>query len=266
MLYLDEGSYTISDDVWDNAKRKLRDKFKNNLNFEIVANIIKDFEATNLRIKYKSDLEIFIRESKLEDFAGENIETIFVSTIHKAKGREFDNVFLVLDKFNLGTDEAKRQLYVAMTRAKRNLNIHYNGNYLDYIKTEGLMVYSNSNIFPPPAHLAMQLTYRDVWLDFFISRQKSISQFTSGEILAFDGDCCRNSKGELVLKFSKQLIKQIEALKQKKYLPKIAKIRFIVFWQKENSEQEIRIILPELEFEKAEDFRNSEYIESLFRA
>ena len=44
------------------------------------------------------------------------------NAIHKAKEREFDNVFLLLDKFNPGTDEAKRQLYVAMTRAKRNLN------------------------------------------------------------------------------------------------------------------------------------------------
>lgn len=265
-LFLDEGIHTISDDVWDKAKQELRERFRNSLNLETVNNVIKDFETTNPKIKYKSDLEIFIRESKLEDFAGENIETVFVSTIHKAKGREFDNVFLVLDKFNSVTDEAKRQLYVAMTRAKRNLNIHYNGNYLDFIRTEGLVVYSNPNIFPAPAHLAMQLTYRDVWLDFFISRQKLIAHFTSGEIITFDGDCCRNSKGEVVLKFSKKLIKQIEALKKKNYVPKTAKIRFIVFWQKENAEQEIRIILPELEFEKIENARNNQYIESLFRA
>jgi len=265
-LCLDEGIYTISDDVWNSAKRELRERFRSSLNLDTVTNLIKDFEATNPKIKYKSDLEIFIRESKLEDFAGENIETIFVSTIHKAKGREFDNVFLVLDKFNPGTDEAKRQLYVAMTRAKRNLTIHCNGNYLDNIKTEELETYYNPNAFYPPTHMAMQLTYRDVWLDFFIPRQNSISQLTSGDLLTFDRDCCRNLKGEVVLKFSKQLIKQIVALNQKKYVPKTAKIRFIVYWQKENSEQEIRIILPELNFEKEEDIRNTHYIESLFRA
>ena len=37
------------------------------------------------------------------------METIFVSTILKAKGREFDNVFLILDLFDPGTNEAKRQ-------------------------------------------------------------------------------------------------------------------------------------------------------------
>jgi ATP-dependent DNA helicase RecQ len=34
-------------------------------------------------------------------------------------------------------------------------------------------------------------------------------------------------------------VKQIEAMKQKQYLPKTAKIRFIVYWRKENTEQEI---------------------------
>jgi len=56
------------------------------LNLESCLNLIKEFEAANPKYKYKSDLEIFIRESVLEDFIGENIETIFVSTIHKAKG------------------------------------------------------------------------------------------------------------------------------------------------------------------------------------
>jgi ATP-dependent DNA helicase RecQ len=54
----------------------------------------------------------------------------------------------------------------------------------------------------------------------------------------------------VVLKFTRQLIDKIEAMKQKQYLPATAKIRFIVYWQKENSEREIRIVLPELYFER----------------
>jgi hypothetical protein len=42
-------------------------------------------------------------------------------------------------------------------------------------------------------------------------------------------------------------------MKQKQYLPKAAKIRFIVYWRKENSEQEIRIVLPELYFERRDE-------------
>ena len=252
-LNLADDVYMISDDVWNKAKRRLKERFKSSLNLETCINMIRDFEAANTKNKYKSDLEIFIRESKLEDFFNESIETIFVSTIHKAKGREFDNVILMLDQFNTGTDEALRQLYVAMTRAKNSLTIHYNGDYLDYIKAEGLKIVNDPKIYPPPYQLAMQLTFKDVWLDSFLSCQGSISKLNSGDELIVDGGCCLNSRGQIVLKFSKQLLKQIEALKQKNYEPQKAIIRFIVYWQKENSDHEVRIILPELYFERTEE-------------
>jgi len=38
---------------------------------------------------------------------------------------------------------------------------------------------------------------------------------------------------------------------------KTARIRFIVYWKKENAEQEIRIVLPELHFEKTSDLKAS---------
>ena len=250
-LASDEGIYTISDDVWLKAKRDLRDKFRGSLNLEIIPNVIRDFEVTNPGTKYISDLEIFIRESKMEDFAGENIETIFVSTIHKAKGREFDNVVLLLDGFKPITAEARRLLYVAMTRARNNLIIHYNGNYLDHIKAAELERIFNANVYVPPSFLAMQLIHKDVWLDFFKNRQNLISQLNSGDMLAFDGECCHNAKGQPVLRVSKQFGRQIDAIQQKNYVPQYAKIRYIVYWRGQNSEEEIRIVLPELHFEKA---------------
>lgn len=249
-LALDEGIYTISDDVWLKAKRDLRNKFRGSLNLEIITNVIRDFEATNPETKYISDLEIFIRESKMEDFVGENIETIFVSTIHKAKGREFDNVFLLLDGFKPVTDEAKRLLYVAMTRARNNLIIHCNGNYLNEIRTEELIRIIDVNDYAPPAFLAMQLTHSDVWLDFFKTRQNLISQLNSGDMLAFDGDYCSNLKGQPVLRVSKKFGRQIEAIKQKNYVPEYAKIKYIVYWRGQNSEDEIKIVLPEIHFQQ----------------
>jgi ATP-dependent DNA helicase RecQ len=217
-------------------------------------NIIKDFEATNPKKKYKSDLEVFIRESKLEDFFNENGETVFVSTIHKAKGKEFDNVFLMLENFNPATDEARRQLYVAMTRAKQNLTVHLNSNFLDNLTAENLEQVEDREIYLPPNELAMNLTFKDVWLDYFISKQHLVSQFTSGEILTLSGDECLNARGQSVLKFSMQFVNQIETMKHKNYELKSAKVNFIVYWLKEGAEQEVKIILPELYFER----RNNE--------
>jgi ATP-dependent DNA helicase RecQ len=249
-LNLADGVFIISDDKWANAKQELIAKFRDSSKLEICTNIIKDFEATNPTKKYKSDLEVFIRESKLEDFFNENGETVFVSTIHKAKGKEFDNVFLMLDNFNTITDAAKRQLYVAMTRAKENLTIHLNSSLFDNFSIDDLERVEDREIYLPPNDLAMNLTFKDVWLDYSINRQHLISQLTSGNSLTLNGDECLNSKGQTVLKFSKQFIRQIELMKERHYELRSANVNFIIYWQKEGSDQEVQIILPELHFER----------------
>ena len=252
-LNLADGVFIITDEVWADAKKELLNRFRNSSKLEVCTNIIKDFEATNPKKKYKSDLEVFIRESKLEDFINQKGETIIVSTIHKAKGKEFDNVFLMLENFNPTTDEAKRQLYVAMTRAKQNLTIHLNSNTLDNLSAENLEQMEDREIYEPPNELAMHLTHKDVWLDYFKNKQYLISQLTSGDVLTLNGFECLNLKGQAVLKFSMQFTNQIESIKQRGYELKRAKVNFIVYWQKEGADNEVKIILPELYFEKRQN-------------
>lgn len=251
-LNLADDVYIISDDVWVNAKQELTNKFRNSTKLEVCNNIIRDFEVTNPKKKYKSDLEVFIRESKLEDFFNENGEAIFVSTIHKAKGKEFDNVFLMLEKLNPATDEEKRLLYVAMTRAKRNLTIHLSSNFLDNITTENLERVEDREIYLPPNELVMHLTYKDVWLDYFLNKQHLVSQLVSGDKLTVNGDECLNAQGQSVLKFSMHFVRQIESMKERNYKLKGAKVNFILYWQKEGTEQEVKIIIPELYFERGQ--------------
>jgi ATP-dependent DNA helicase RecQ len=90
---------------------------------------------------------------------------------------------------------------------------------------------------------------------FFYS-QDSISQLKSGDTLAFDEECCRNLRGQPVVRFSKQLISKINVMKQKNYMPQTARVRFIVYWKKENSEREIKIVLPELYFKRVDNTCN----------
>jgi len=250
-LNLADDVYTITDEIWLNAKREVVNKYRHSNKLEILGNIVRDFEASNPKRKYKSDLEVFIRESKLEDFYSENGETILVSTIHKAKGKEFDNVFLMLENFNHVTDEAKRLLYVAITRAKTNLTIHLNSNIFDNITANNLERIENKETHLQPNELAMHLSLKDVWLDYFITRQNLISDLKSGDTLTINGDECLDTKGKSVLKFSKLFVEQIESMKAKNYELKSAKVNFIVYWKKENAEQEVKIILPELYFERS---------------
>lgn len=242
--------YIISDDVWDDAKRELTEKFSRSSRLEICQNILRDFEATNPKKKYKSDLEIFIRESKLEDFYNEGGETIFVSTIHKAKGKEFDNVFLMLDNFNASSDQARRQLYVAMTRAKQNLIVHLNSGFLDHLSAANPERISDHEIYLPPKDLVMHLTHEHVNLGYFEYVQHRMRNIQPGDSLTLAGEGCKNSNGELVLKFSKKFLDTIEGRKRNGYELKSVKVNFIVYWLNEETQQESKIILPELYFEK----------------
>jgi len=242
--------FIISDDVWADAKRELKNKFRNSNMLEVCDNLIKEFEATNPKRKYKSDLKEFIRESRLEDFFNNNGETILVSTIHKAKGKEFDNIFLMLENFNPGTDEALRQLYVAMTRAKQNLTIHLNSDFLDNLTAENLWRVEDRAIYLPPAELVMQLTHEEVNLGYFEFVQHRIDKMVSGETLQIKEEGCANAKGELMLKFSRKFLQALEAQAKSGYKPSKAQVYFIVFWLKEGAEKEVKIVLPEIYFEK----------------
>ncbi len=243
--------FIINDDLWTKTLQELSVRFHNGTGLEICKNIIRNFEAINQKKKYKSDLDAFIRESKLEDFFQGEGETIYVSTMHKAKGKEFDNIFLMLDHFNATKDEAKRLLYVAMTRAKQNLTIHLNSGFLDNFTADNLERTRDDHAYLPATEIAMHLGMEDIWLDYFINNQVLISQLKSGDMLLLDGAGCRTTKGQPVLRFSKQFGKKIQELKGKGYEPKSAKVNFIVYWLKDGTEQEVMVVLPEVLFERS---------------
>lgn len=239
-----------TDHVWEQAKRELKDKFRNSTKLQICNNLISDFESINPKKKYKSDLEVFIQESRLEDFINDDGNTIFVSTIHKAKGKEFDNVFLMLEDFDPSNDEAKRQLYVAMTRAKQNLTIHLNSDFLDHIKAENLERKEDVSIYPALNETIVHLNHSDVWLSYFSERQALISGLTSGDTLTVNPDGSLSAFGQPVVKFSRNFEKEVNIkLKEKGFELKHAKVNFIVYW-KNKEEEETKIILPKLCYER----------------
>jgi ATP-dependent DNA helicase RecQ len=241
---IDEGS-------WNDAKRLLKNEFQNSSQLEVCLNIIAGFEIANPEDKYKTDLEIFLRESKLEDFPGAVGETIIVSTIHKAKGKEFDNVYLMLPNFKPQEDNDKRQLYVAMTRAKSNLTIHMVGNYLDYIKVEDLEKSYDQGRYTAPDELVVHLSHWDVFLSFFQANQKLISRLRSGSLLQV-GNQCLSVDNKPVVRFSKKFLSVIEDEANKGFELSTAKVNFIVMWKNETDENECRIVLPELLFKRKE--------------
>ncbi len=249
-LNFTDDNFVISENTWKNAKRRLWDNYKDSTKIDICINLIKEFASSNPKKKYQSDFDIFIQESTLEDFIRTSGETIFVSTIHKAKGKEFDNVFLMLDGFNPETDEKKRQLYVAMTRAKKNLTIHLNGNYLDDISCDSIVRKFDENQYQETDLLILNLTHKDIWLDYNISRQPLISNLKSGDKLTVSSNGCSNAMGNSIVKFSTSFKERLLTLENKGYQLQDGCINYIVYWQKEDTDMDVKIVLPELKLQK----------------
>lgn len=245
----------ISNDLWNQAKQALEETYSDSACLENVRNMISDFEKVNSYSKYRSDLEEFIKESQFEDFYTDDRETVFVSTIHKSKGREFDSVWLLLNREQLCDDAGRRKLYVGMTRAKDNLYVHCNTGIFDAYEGAGIGRFVDTTQYPEPQELSLQLTHRDVVLDFFKGKKEQILKLHSGAALSFGQGFLFATLGGYpvkVAKLSKACMARLEELEKKGYCPVSANVRFVVAWKKEEDTRETAVLLPDLHFERKE--------------
>ena len=254
-----ENNPIISEEEWCHAKAELRTAFVGSNKLEACLVMIEDFAQINPERKYKSDWKSFLLESKLEDFLRIQGDTIYVSTIHKAKGKEFDNVFLLLNNFDPGLDERRRELYVAMTRAKNSLHIHYNGSYLQGYATNKLTYTIDKGVHAAPPYLTYLLTHKDVQLGYFTYVQRRMKGMHSGQELILNEEGLCNSNGDRVLKFSKSFQTLLNGHKANGYKLSHSNINYFVYWKDEDMEKEVEIILPELELRKAPNSKLNNY-------
>lgn len=251
---LNQDSPLISEEKWKEAKNKLKLHYKNSSFLEECLIILKNFEEINpAGKKYRSNLEEFIRESDFEDFYPDNEKTVYISTIHKSKGREFDSVYLILSGTQFQNDEEKRKLYVGMTRAKKALYIHCSKALFSNMNVSGTEKISDPEIYDEPTERIVQMGHRDVFLDFFKGKKREIFQLQSGYLLFvkkgyLTAEC--GGKKFKVVKFSKNGQKKIDMLAQRGYFPFEAFVRFIVAWKGMNDEEETAVILPDIYFRK----------------
>ena len=246
-------SPVISDDIWKNAKKELFSNYHNSACIDNVRRLILDFEATH-SVKYRTDFEEFLRESNFEDFYDEqDRDIIYVSTIHKSKGREFDNVYIMLKNSTGRTDAERRALYVGMTRAKSNLHIHTNTSLFDNYHIPGIEHIADQTVYGEPSEIMLQTTHKDVVLDFFKGKKEIIFALRSGTALKIDDvylTAERNGRDVRVAKISKAFAKTLAKLKEKGYVPQSSEIRFIVAWKGEDDEDETPVILADMHFKK----------------
>ena len=246
-------SPVIFDEIWKNAKKELFGNYQNSTCIDNVRRLILDFEATH-SVKYRSDFEEFLNESKFEDFYDEqDREVIYVSTIHKSKGREFDNVYIMSKDSTGKSDAERRALYVGMTRAKSNLFIHTNTTLFDKYRMSGVEHVIDGSEYGAPMEIMLQTTHKHVVLDFFKNKKEIIFGLRSGTKLKIDDvylSAELDGRDVRVAKFSKAFVESLEKLKDKGYTPTSADVRFIVAWKSKEDEEETPIILANIYLNK----------------
>ena len=140
---------------------------------KIIINYLEQFWNDNNKNDIKNDINNlfnYLKDSSLEQFINDiylnhevntnQTDTLYLSTIHGAKGLEWDYVYIIdmnsrdfpfvrpkyyFDELD-DIDEERRLFYVASSRAKKNLTITYHNNISPLLREIDTLLYTNYNI------------------------------------------------------------------------------------------------------------------------
>lgn len=254
MKYINKRTATprISDTLWQEAKQATFAYYERSTALQYVKRCLQLFEQTN-RAKYKTDFMDYVYESSVEDFFDITGATTVVSTIHKAKGREFDDVYMLVAD-NPKKDEAlMRALYVGITRAKKRLFIHTNSTCFDGLQSAVHL--DCKTIYPIPSEIVLQLSHRDVFLDFFKGRKRDILKLQPGDSLTYDNFLLLDSSSNKpIAKLSSSMQTALRNWSNRGYHVHSASVRFIVAWKPKSApkeETESAVLLADLVLTKS---------------
>ena len=238
-------SPVIDDDQWNRARSRMARIYEGSACLPLCLRMVDTFSSVN-KTKYRTDLLEFVHESKPEDFIESGESSVLVSTIHKAKGRQFDSVFMLLNGYDFSSDEKKRVVYVGMTRAKSRLHIHTNTSFFDQFDLPFLQRKADDTQYPEPTEITLELGHKDVVLDFFKWKTKVIPRLRSGDPLTLDGEYLMTCEPRPVnaAKLSNACRAKLTELSEKGYAVQRAEVRFVVWWKGKEDENETLIVLP----------------------
>ncbi|QMU28176.1 ATP-binding domain-containing protein [Adhaeribacter radiodurans] len=114
----------ISEVDWQACKERVKCEIASSINLNLVLQVIEVYEKGSSPRRYWSEWQAYLQEVKAEDFFFPETSKVLVSTMHKAIGKEFDHVFLLLKEYKLTSEDRKRVVYVAITRARLSMRIH----------------------------------------------------------------------------------------------------------------------------------------------
>mgnify|MGYP002671804628 CR=1 FL=1 len=236
----------ISNNVWEAAKAKTYNDYSTSESLQYLKRCIESFEQTNSS-KYLGDFKEFVFESSVDDYCDLTDADVVVSTIHKSKGREFDDVYMYVTIPQHLSDELMRRYYVGITRAKKRLFIHTGSGIFDRL---GFKVHEDGNQYEMPDEICIQLSHKDVNLGYFKYHKPEILSLRAGGELLLDNNYLRNpTTGTRVALLSNKMQTELSEWRKKGYAVTKTVIRFIVAWKPQDApkdEPETAVILADL--------------------
>ena len=241
-------------DVWSRAKTEVFDKFAKSSALQYLERCVEAFEHTNPDKKYFSDFKEFVFESSLEDFCDYSGTDVVVSTIHKAKGREFNDVYMLIANTPRLTPELQRRWYVGMTRAKQRLFIHTNTPFFENLPHDDYRI--SQEQYGMPREVVLQLSHSDVFLSFFSTIGNRTAELYAGSKLTYSQKCFFDVENNAkVAKLSTKMQGELQQWLEKGYVVTGASVRFVVMWRPKDAEKgtpSCAIILPNITLSRYE--------------
>ena len=226
----------VPKEIWNEAKQRTLEQYAKSNCLNVMRRFFSDFEATH-QSYYRSDIREFIFESDIEDFIATDEQSVFVSTIHKAKGREFDTVYLMSSVPDNKDINNMRAYYVGLTRAKQRLYLVTNPQASDY------------------SSLSIPLSMHDVWLSFFNGRKDIILRLRSGDTLQYSNDFLLNEQTINIAALSASGKNKLNVWIEKGYVVTSVKVSYILAWKPNDSELEYAVCLANIVLTKS-DLKN----------
>ncbi len=242
-------SPAIPDDLWEEAKRVTYDRYERSTSLVYLRRCLELFERTN-KTKYLTDFREYIFESSVDDFCDTSDADVVVSTIHKAKGREFDDVYMLIAQSNKykESNEQLRCYYVGITRAKNRLFIHTNKGIFSRLKADSYTV--DNKQYAMPKEVVLQLSHRDVALGYFADIKKDVLNLCGGDALTYtNAFLYSTATGRPVAKLSARMQQTLADWYKKGYEVSAAMVRFVVAWKPKDAEKttpETAVLLADL--------------------
>lgn len=254
LKHIEENTHTplIADDVWEKAKQQTNKVYGNSASLCYLKECVKLFEETN-KAKYLSDFKEYVFESSAEDFCDLQNADVVVSTIHKSKGMEFDDVYMLISEPRQLTDEVLRRYYVGITRAKKRLFIHTNCSLFDRFGVSQKRI--DHTIYDMPDEIVLQLSHKDVNLGYFKDIKNDVLALRAGQKLRCDEDYLIDMQtNKPVGKLSRKIMSELSGWNEKHYSISDVSIRFIVAWRPKDApkeEEESAVLLLDLTLSKS---------------